>query len=291
MLEQPHEALELPGNAHARSTGEESPGKPANQDPRFDIRESLANDRKQGPAHKISLAVAEVATLHGILIDLDQKCLRPGNSLFPPATDPEEFHRGIAPVLERHPLLRNAEVRASGTGLHLLLWLEPALELKTEGEQRWWRSACKLVQMSLPSDANAPGLTAMTRPVGEINSKTGCTVRQLKQGKAVTPEQVQEYLNGCQKAPFQTLVVPLLGSERVSPCPTCNKPNSSLAILEREGRCYHCGSVKLHQILDLILADPGESSKTEPPESNTGDAATSTQPVPRKRTRSGKQGR
>jgi len=63
-------------------------------------------------------------------------------------------------VLDRHPLLRHAEVRSSGTGLHLILPLEPAAALASEDDQVRRDAIVQVVQCTLPADPNAPGITA-----------------------------------------------------------------------------------------------------------------------------------
>src|SRR4051794_41115462 len=94
-----------------------------------DLRESLANDRAVGPVAQIQLPLVRTTRLHAVMLDLDPKLYRPGNLLFPPRGDPREFYQGICPVLRRHPLACHAEVRVSGTGLHLLIRIDPPVEL------------------------------------------------------------------------------------------------------------------------------------------------------------------
>src|SRR2546430_1670504 len=90
-----------------------------------DVREALYNDQTIGPISTIQLPAERITKLHGILFDLDPKILVSANAIFPPAETPEAFYAGIKHILDRHPLGRSAEVRASGTGLHLILWLRP----------------------------------------------------------------------------------------------------------------------------------------------------------------------
>jgi hypothetical protein len=58
-------------------------------------------------------------------------------------------------VLDRHPLGRFAEVRVSGTGLHIIVWLQPAKELRSAAEQRFCDTIVKVVQRTLPVRASA----------------------------------------------------------------------------------------------------------------------------------------
>src|SRR5262249_53076581 len=155
-----------------------------------DIRQALFNDQAQGPAARIQVPREGITTLRGILLDLDPDRLVAGNPYFPPATDPRAFYAGVNPVLQRHPLARNAEVRATGTGLHLIVWLEPAVELHSEAEQRRWAALVEAVQCSLPTDPQCPGITALTRPVGSGNIKNGATLELLPAGTPGTPQAV-----------------------------------------------------------------------------------------------------
>ena len=56
----------------------------------------------------------------------------------------------------------SAEVRASGTGLHLVLWLKPPLELHSTAEQEYWDHVVRAIQRTVPVDPNMPGITALT---------------------------------------------------------------------------------------------------------------------------------
>src|SRR5262245_57428719 len=106
--------------------------------PPGDIREAMYNEQATGPASLIQLPRERITSLHGIVLDLDPGLLRPDNRFFPASVDPRAFFEGIKPVLDRHALARHAEVRASGTGLHLIVWLEPAVEMHSADEQGRW---------------------------------------------------------------------------------------------------------------------------------------------------------
>src|SRR5262249_39808195 len=138
-----------------------------------DWRESLANARATGPITEVSIPQERITGLHGILLDVDPRLLKPGNPFCRPAHDPRRFLPPTQPVPDRHPLAHLAEVRASGTGLHIIMWLEPAVELYSELDQARWDAAVKVIQSTLPTDPNAPGITALTRPLQSINSKNG----------------------------------------------------------------------------------------------------------------------
>jgi hypothetical protein len=223
-----------------------------------DSREALYNDNPVGLAGVIQVPAERITALLGIVADLDPKLLIPGNPLFPPDPDPRKFHAAIRPVLDRHPLARHGEVRSSGTGLHLILRLDPSVELRTSADQRRWATIVRAVLGSLPSDPNAPGITALTRPIGSINSKNEAVVELLQPGQSISPKDIGAFVEELVEAPFRTVALPLLGSDRVAPCPACQAPGSSLGVLDRLGRCYHCGDVRLERLLDLVYAPAGQ---------------------------------
>jgi hypothetical protein len=220
-----------------------------------DSREQLCNDRKMGNFVEVQLPLERITTLHGFLVDLDPKLYRPGNPIFPPHDDPRVFYDAVKPVLDRHPLARFAEVRATGTGLHVIVRLSPPAELTSASAQRHWDSMVRAVQHTLPGDTSAPGITALTRPVGAANSKNSATVALLRPGEPLNPAAVEQYLAGVARAPFRQVVTVLLGDEHVQPCPVCGAADSRLDVLDHVGICYKCGKVRLAQILDLVFTD------------------------------------
>ena len=227
-----------------------------------DVREALFNERLVGPATQIQLPAERITRLHGIILDLDPKLYAADNPLFPPSDDPALFFANIRPVVDRHPLARFAEVRMSGTGLHLILHLEPAVELKSAGDQNYWAAVVRVVQCSLPIDPDMPGITATTRPVGATNSKNGATVRVLKAGEPVAPKAVEAFLARVAEAPFKEVVLPLLGSDRVSPCPVCGGEGTRLDVLSHVGKCYGgCSKVTLEQLYDRIFLAVPQAAK------------------------------
>src|SRR4051794_38005637 len=104
-----------------------------------DIREALYNDRARGTADQIQLPREAVTRLWGLVVDLDANILKP-NPWFPPAPTPEEFHRAITPALDRHPVLRSAEVRSTGRWLHAITWFQEPVELRTAADQQRWNA-------------------------------------------------------------------------------------------------------------------------------------------------------
>src|SRR4051812_28961125 len=194
----------------------------------LDLREALYNDRATGPAHDVQIPAERMTRLHGILFDLDPSLLTPGNPIFPPAENPEDFHQGIRPVLDRHALARSAEVRSSGTGLHLIVWLEPAVELRSAADQEVWGSIVRAVQCTLPTDPDCPGITSLTRPVGSVNGKNGAPVEVLRAGAPLDPRHVQDFMARLVQAPFREVALPLVGADRVHPCPVCRGEGTRL---------------------------------------------------------------
>jgi hypothetical protein len=230
------------------------------QEPPLDLREALFNEGATGAAGRIQVPAERVTRLRGLMVDLDPGELVPGNPLFPPADDPAEFLRLNRAVLDRHPLARDAEVRSSGTGLHLILWFEPAVELTGAGEQRRWDRLIRLTQATLPSDPNAPAITALTRPVGSINSRSGARVATLRPGSPIDPQRVVEFAERVRAAPFRVVADILLGGERRTPCPVCSVARSALVALDRVGKCYGCGTVGLAAVYEAILAPEVEDA-------------------------------
>jgi hypothetical protein len=230
-------------------------------DPRNDLREQLFNDRLQGPFAQVQVPAERITRLHGILLDIDPEHLRPGNGWFEPDAVPEKFHKNIRPVLNRHPLLQHAEVRNSGRGLHIIQWLDPAIVLDTAARQQRWAAVVKAVQSSLPIDPGMPGITAVTRPVGSVNSRTETAVEILHAGKAVTEQEVESFVAELGQAPFRVLASILLGTLPISPCPVCRKKASRFNALDRIGQCYGgCRRVNLDQLFDLVFAAPQQAS-------------------------------
>jgi hypothetical protein len=240
----------------------------------LDFREQLYNDRRTGLIHEVQLPLERVTTLHGVMIDLDPKLYRAGNPFFPPAADPRAFYQGIKPVLDRHPLARHAEVRMSGTGLHVLIWFGPAVELHSESDQRRWDHIVGLVQCSLPADPGAPRITALTRAVGSLNSKNGATVEVLKPGEPVTPKEVEAFVARVLDAPFREIASVLLGHDRISPCPVCAGNGSRLDVLDHEGKCYGgCDRVGPDALLDCVYAPMEPSTEPAVPPAANGSMA------------------
>ncbi len=222
----------------------------------LDQREQLYNDGQIGAIHEISTSAGCITRLLSIMIDIDLKLLK-GQADGTPWPDPQAAYEGIIrPMLQRDPVLRKAEVRDSGHGLHVLLTFEQPIELKTREDSDRWNSIIQIIQRLLPSDPAAPGLAAHTRPVGSHNTKDGDSrpVTQLQAGTPVSARDVEELALQCAATPFQTTANILAGDG--PGCPICRRPGQLLKRYAKHGQCYGgCGQVKLEQLYDIFMKE------------------------------------
>ncbi len=222
----------------------------------IDLREQPYNGGAVGPVEAVSTPRDLITRLSSIPVDLDPKFIRP-ELLTGPGIPAEQLFRLVAAWLERHPLGHAAEVRFTGTGLHALFRLEPAVEFGSTDDRDQWDAVVKAVQASLPSDPNAPGITILTRPVGSINGKTGRPVTRLRDSGVAPKEEVLAFVADLAARPFAVLAGILHGGgERLTPCPLCNAAGSSMAVLNKKGKCYGCGNVSVARLLATVMADP-----------------------------------
>jgi hypothetical protein len=228
-----------------------------------DWRKQLFNHVETGPIELVQLPAEAITRLHGILFDLDPSILRPELASGALMLDPEAlFGQVVRPWLERHPALKDAEVVCSGRGLHVIPWLDRPVEFTTDGERRKWAGIVRAVQAVLPTDPDAPGITALTRPVGSVNAKNGAVVRRLKNGHPVSVDAILDLFAQMRIRPFRTVMRLLFGDERVAPCPVCRTECTSLAGLDRHGRCYgSCGTVPLFRLYDVFLLSRPPTAK------------------------------
>lgn len=112
--------------------------------------------------------------------------------------------------------------------------------------------------MTLPSDRQAPGINAMTRPVSSVNSKNGEIVTLLREGEPVTEQEVISLFEEMRRQPFGTLMRIWFGAEKVSLCPVCQEDGTYLeADGAGKGRCYGpCGSVTIDELFNAVLTIP-----------------------------------
>ena len=232
---------------------------------RVDAREQLFNRGESGPISEVQLAAAEIYRLNGIMIDVDPDQFQESSLTPHVPTDPHEFFNEIlSPCLKRNSVLSKAEVRNSGTGFHVILFLEDPPQFHTDAERDRWAGIVKVVQASVPSDSDQPHITAVTRPLGSINSKNGAVVKLLQSGELVSQVEVIEFASGMKKKPFNTLLKTMFGSEKATPCPICGVSGRTLSALGQKGKCYGgCGTVQLSQLYDLVLKPRSEEVNME----------------------------
>ena len=221
---------------------------------RVDEREQLVNDGEIGPIKQVSLPLDMITSLRGVVLDVDPRHFR--REVAPIRKDPVKFYnRTLRKMLARHPILSKAEVRVSGRGLHVILWLSEPVEFHSEPERQRWAAMVKVIQRLLPTDPDCPGITALTRSLGSVNSKRkGAVVRQLHEGEPVPAEDVVTLFNEARTRPFRMIAQLLFGREQITPCPVCNKPGSRLNVLDHTGDGYgHCGKVHVGDLFDVFL--------------------------------------
>jgi hypothetical protein len=220
-----------------------------------DYREQLCNGGKIGPITHVQLSADEITSLQGIMLDLDPSLFR--REIVPDTLgkNPKEFYQQIVSKwLSRHPVLSKAEVRSSGRGLHAILRFDQPLEFYMEGERDRWSAVVRVLQKLLPTDPNAPGITALTRPIGSINGKNGKKVTCLHKGQRSTVGEITSLFDEVRKAPFRTVATILFGSDHVAPCPICHGEQSRLEVLDHVGKCYgNCGKIRFGQLYDVFL--------------------------------------
>jgi hypothetical protein len=229
---------------HTKSTGRvNARAHSTTKQPKVDWRKQLYNDCKLGPIDEVQLPEAMITRLHGILLDIDPRLYR--KSAVPPGSgdNPRLFNSKVVQQwLGRHAALRDAEVLNSGRGLHIIISFAAPVEFATEGERQRWAGIVKAIQAVLPSDPDMPGITALTRARGSINSKNGTKVTQLAPGKPVIKDLVLELFDQLRAKPFRTAMSILFGSERSTPCPVCDRDDSTLSAQDHVGLCYgSCG--------------------------------------------------
>ena len=211
---------------------------------RHDERETIFNGRKRGPAYRIEVPVEQVASIDCFLIDLDLKLLDPNVIGAEAAGSADAFYeRHVLAWLDRDPVLRKAEVRNTGGGLHVLLVLDEPV-IVAPGQQRAWDGVARGLHGVLPGDPNLSGIIAMTRPVGALNTKYDPPreVRLLREGQPVTRQEVLDLVERMTTAPARVWMNVLHGGERASSCPLCRGEGTSLGVAGNwQVQCYDCG--------------------------------------------------
>lgn len=225
----------------------------------LDLREQLVNEGLTGPIQNVALPEAMITSLRGILLDLDPSLFRDELLAGKCGNDVDVFYTDLVrPMLQRHPVLSKAEVRASGRGLHGILRFDHPVQIRAEAERLRWGRAVRVVQRTLPSDPDCPGLTALTRPVGSFNGKSKTSVCLLEPGTPLTAGEVLGLVHQVSAKPFRTVASILLGPDHLSPCPVCRHDGSRLDVLDTVGHCYgSCGKITLAHLFDLFLQPRG----------------------------------
>jgi hypothetical protein len=209
-----------------------------------DARKQLYNEGKIGLIQDVQVSTERIMKLNGILFDLDADKLKQGPLIPNRSLDPSQFYSDcVQPWQTRHPVLEQLEVRISGTGLHGILWLDESVEFADDAQRDRWCSIYTIVQSTLPTDPNAPGITATTRALGSINSRNNQTVRILRKGGKVSAADVIGLQEQMCATPFKTLFHILTGADRMSPCPFCSGEGTTMSALDHVGMCYGCGKV------------------------------------------------
>jgi hypothetical protein len=186
------------------------------------------------------------------MIDIDVEVLDPavvGDECV--ANAEQLYERHVRIWLDREPVLFKAEVRFTGGGLHVLLWLDEPIICVGEDAQRWDKIALGLRSV-LPADPRGPGLNVMTRPVGALNLKYSPprAVRVLREGAEVSKAELLQLFGRVASAPAGLWMQVLHGNERFSPCPFCNHPDQSLGIAGNwQVQCYKCGRVNASALM------------------------------------------
>jgi hypothetical protein len=235
-----------------------SPTQPPGKAGQVDWREQTFNGGLAGTIEQVSTQADLITKLRMVMVDIDPKYLAP--ALYQTGKGSDAwclYEHTVKHWLNRHPLWTNAEVRHSGTGLHVLLHLEPFVEFESSINRDRWAAIVRALQNTLPSDPNAPCLTALTRPVDSTNSKSNRRVTQLRAGTPVSPTALLDFVDQLRLRPFATIAYILYGTDRIAPCPICKMDGNTLAALDRVGRCYaRCGMVKLAQLFGTFMSVP-----------------------------------
>lgn len=222
------------------------PGRPASTAGADDERESLVNECQRGRASEIAVKVSEVTSIRAFMLEIDLDILDPDVCGAEALVSPEAFYEAhVSTWLSRDPVLSRAEVRDSGHGLHVLLWLDEPITCD-EGQAKKWNAVAYGIRNVLPCDPRGPGLIAMTRPVGALNTKhePPKEVRQLKAGQPISRGDIEGLARRLADAPSRLWMSLFHGGERMQPCPLCGDEGAALGVSGAwMVQCYECGRV------------------------------------------------
>lgn len=234
------------GGATAVRSEHSRPAHPATTADNNDERESLVNDRRRGRASEIAVKVSEVTSIWAFMLEIDIDILDPDACGAEALASPEAFYDAhVSMWLSRDPVLSRAEVRDSGHGLHVLFWLDEPITCNDEQAKKWDAVAYGIRNV-LPCDPRGPGLIAMSRPVGAMNTKhePHKEVRQLKAGQPISRGDIEDLAKRLADAPSRLWMALFHGGERAQPCPLCGDEGTSLGVAGAwMVRCYGCGRV------------------------------------------------
>jgi hypothetical protein len=224
-----------------------------------DIREQLFNDCECGIIEQVSTATYMVKRIHGILLDLDICRLKAGSIIPDPSLPAEQLYEEvISKWLDHHAALRNAEVRATGNGLHIIVRPDKPIEFRSEEDRSRWEAITRIIRRVLPTDPEHRGINGLTRKVGSINGKNGATVKLLKSSEGVPAELIAKFAEEIAEQPFKSMVQVLTGSEHAT-CPLCKEQR--MLVLPTAGRCYGCGPISIGTLIDTMITDKPQAGR------------------------------
>jgi hypothetical protein len=229
--------------------------KSENEPTNIDLREQLFNDGEKGDIKAVSIPRDQITRLNAVMVDLDPEYL-----IFADAeargcsTAVAIYDQMVKAWLERHPTLAKAEVRRSGKGLHLLLWLNEPIIFSEELDRQRWQARVQIIQRIFPSDPAQPSIEAKTRPLGSVNGKNGVQVTQLREGAPVTEGELLDLVDTVldAKLPF---ISNILFGQAHNTCPLCQQP-SLTRCSATSADCYTCGKLSCQRLMDSIMITP-----------------------------------
>lgn len=206
-----------------------------------DERETLCNSSLTGPANNIQYTLEEIVELRGVMVDVDPKYLSASLPWGLALVDPRRLWLGhVQNGLAAVGLLEFAEARLSGTGLHILIWFAEAVPLTSARDRQVWDARIRVLQSLLLGDPHSPGITALTRPVGSINSKNQALVETIHAGQPIAAEQFAIIVDQLAAEPARTVIQYVYGTDRVTPCPYCGGEGTTCSALSRNTLSYGC---------------------------------------------------
>ncbi len=130
--------------AHKGKAAGPEKAKPRADKGRIDWREQTFNAGAVGPVEQVSTPAELITSLRTLMIDVDPKDLAgdlydAGEGTF--AT--RLYQHSVRHWLDRHPLLAHSEVRHTGSGLHVLIHLDPAVEFDTPADRDRWAAVVR----------------------------------------------------------------------------------------------------------------------------------------------------